>query len=240
MKKTNSWLGLKLSSHIYIEGFMAAVQEKELDMKETRKRREKNQQRKKEMDTKCRICQQQEESVYHLICSCPVLAPTLYLDRRHNQIATIIYQEVLGKDKLEYKPPPITNAGNIEIWWDGKILTHPMVEKNRPDLVIWNTEKKLCKTVEITVPLDTNLATAYKEKERKYIQLISAMQQQYMTYKFSTVIITVGRMGAIPKNLENNIKKLDIETDRVETIIKRLQKVAVLGSVKICKTVLYI
>ena len=92
-------------------------------------------------------------------------------------------------------------------------LTHPMVEKNRPDLVIWNTEKKLCKIVEITVLLDTNLATAYKEKERKYTQLISAMRQQYRTYKFSTVMITVGRMGAIPKSLENNIKKLDIETE---------------------------
>ena len=46
MKKTNSWLGLKLSSHI--EGFMPAVQEQELDTKETRKRREKNQQRRKE------------------------------------------------------------------------------------------------------------------------------------------------------------------------------------------------
>ena len=113
MKKTNSWLGLKLSSHI--EGFMGAVQEQELDTKETRKRREKNQQRKKEMDTKCRICQQQEESVYHLICSCPVSAPTLYLESSHDQIAKIIYQEVLGKDKLEYKPPPITKAGNIEI-----------------------------------------------------------------------------------------------------------------------------
>ena len=102
--------------------------------------------------------------------------PTLYQESRHNQIAKIIYQEVIGKDKLEYKPPLITKAGNIEIWWDEKIFTHPMVEKNRPDLVIWNTEKKLCKIVEITVPLDTNLATAYKEKERKYIQLISAMQ----------------------------------------------------------------
>ena len=47
MKKTNSWLSLKLSSHI--EGFMAAVQEQELDTKETRKRRAMNQQRKKEI-----------------------------------------------------------------------------------------------------------------------------------------------------------------------------------------------
>ena len=67
MKKMKSWLGLKLSPHI--EGFMAAVQEQELDTKETKKRREKNQQRRKEMDTKCRICQQQEESVYPRGCT---------------------------------------------------------------------------------------------------------------------------------------------------------------------------
>ena len=146
---------------------MAAVQEQELDTKETRKRREKNQQRKKEMDTKCRICQQQEELVYHLICSCPVLAPTLYLESRHNQIPKIIYQEVLGKDKLEYKPPLITKAGNIEIWWDEKILTHPMVEKNRPDLVIWNTEKKLSKIVEIT-PLDKLGNSIQREGKKIY------------------------------------------------------------------------
>ena len=107
-------MGLKLS--LDIQGFMAAVKEQELDTKEARKRREKNQQKKKEMDTKYRICQQHEELAYHLICSCPALAPTLYLEITHNQTAKIINQEVIGKDKLEYKPPPITKAGNIEIW----------------------------------------------------------------------------------------------------------------------------
>ena len=81
------------------------------------------------MDTKCRIFQEHVELVFHLICSCPMLAPTLYLESRYSQIARIIFQEVLGKDKLEYKPPLITKAGNKEIWLDEKILTHPMAEK---------------------------------------------------------------------------------------------------------------
>ena len=48
MNKTNKWLNQKLSSHV--EGFVAAIQEQELDTKDTRKRREKNQKRKQQMD----------------------------------------------------------------------------------------------------------------------------------------------------------------------------------------------
>ena len=89
MSKTNRWLNLKLSSHI--EGFMSVIQEQEIDTKDTRRRSEKDQQKKREMDVLCRICGNHEESVYHLVCSCPVLAPTLYLDARYNQIARILY-----------------------------------------------------------------------------------------------------------------------------------------------------
>ena len=39
-----------------------------------------------------------------------------------------------------YIHTPITKVGVIEIWWDEAIHTHPKVEKNRPDLVIWVTK----------------------------------------------------------------------------------------------------
>ena len=53
-----------------------AVQEQENDMKETLKMREKNPEKKRSMDTRCRVCHRQEESTFHLVCSCPVLAST--------------------------------------------------------------------------------------------------------------------------------------------------------------------
>ena len=109
MNKINKWLNQKLSSHV--EGFMSAIQEQELDTKDTRKRREKNQERKQQMDIRCRVCGKHEESVYHLVCSCPVLAPTLYLDARHNQIARNMYQEIRENEKLVYNPPPVTKVG---------------------------------------------------------------------------------------------------------------------------------
>ena len=234
MKKTNKWLHLRLSSHA--EGYLSAIQEQELDVKETRRSREKYHQKNKEMDTTCRICHQRGESVYHLVCSCPVLAPTLYLNVGHNQIARILYQEILKSDELTIKPPLVTKKEEMEIWWDEPVQTIGKVEKNKPDMILWYTDKKLCLIVEITVPLDINLKTAYKEKEFKYIPLISNMQHVYSEYRFQMVIISLGAMGAIHKNMEENIEKLHFTKDRIKVVTERLQKAALIGTMKICKT----
>ena len=52
-----------------------------------------NPEKKKNIDTSCRVCKTSEGSVYHLACACPILAPTIYLNARHNQLARVIYQE---------------------------------------------------------------------------------------------------------------------------------------------------
>ena len=126
--------------------------------------------------------QSRRESVYHhLVCACPVLAPTLYLNIRHNQLARIIYQKITGSDKLEMKPPPVTNKDQMEIWWDELIRTITKIEKNRPDISIWHSDKRLCQILEITVPSDTNLKKAYKEE--KYIpQKIHTSHYQHTTF----------------------------------------------------------
>ena len=100
MKETNSWLQLRLTSHL--ESYINTIQEQELNTKETRKRREKDQAKRKQMDTTCRVCGKKGESVYHLICNCPILAPTLYLTVRHNQMARILYQEIVQNERLIY------------------------------------------------------------------------------------------------------------------------------------------
>ena len=76
IKKTNKWLNLHLPAHT--EGYITAIQEQELDTKETRKRREKHLEKKKNIDILCRVCKKAEESVYYLVRACPVLVPTLY------------------------------------------------------------------------------------------------------------------------------------------------------------------
>ena len=106
------------------------------------------------------MCNENDKTVYHLICSCPKLAPTLYLEARHNQIARILYQEIIKNEKINYNPPRVTIKNEIELWWDMEIHTVTKVKKNQPDIVLWNHELKTCQIIEITVPIDTNLKEA--------------------------------------------------------------------------------
>ena len=111
MNITNKWLNLRLTAHM--EGFIATAQEQELSTKETQKRREKDLEKRKSIDRRCRICNKQPESVYHMICSCAILA-TLYFDMRNNQVAKILYQEAIKNDNLIRDPPEVTKIDNLK------------------------------------------------------------------------------------------------------------------------------
>ena len=104
------------------------------------------------------MCKEKEESVYDLIGSCPVLAPSMYLPMRHNQVTRILYQELLQKPITEYRPPEVTVTDKLELWYDKEdVRTVSRVEKNRQDLILWDKEDKTCKIIEVTVPLDSNI-----------------------------------------------------------------------------------
>ena len=80
--KSNNWLSIRFTSHI--ERFICAMQEQEIDTRGLRKRREKDVTKKKSINSTFRICKHAEESLFHLLCSCSVLAPTTLLTVCHN------------------------------------------------------------------------------------------------------------------------------------------------------------
>ena len=121
---------------------------------------------------------------------------------------------------------------------DNEIYTVSKVDHNRPDMVIWDSTSKQCQIVEVTVSLDTNLPKAYRDKKQKYIPLVSEMQQIYREYKTSVTLIAVGALGAIPKTLTCDIQRLGITKERTRTVTYRIQRAALLGTVKVCKTAL--
>ena len=112
------------------------------------------------------------------------------------------------------------------------------VKKNKPDIVIWNQQDKTCKIVEVWVPLDMNLRQAREDKESKYIPLISQLQQMYRGYKYQVIPILTGALGSIPQGLKKNIERIGIQKSRITTVNKRIQKAGILGTVKVCKTIL--
>ena len=161
------------------------MQEQEIDARGLRKRRDKDVTKKKSINSTCRICKSAEESLFHLLCSCLVLAPTLYLTVCHNQVARIIYQELMNHDRVIYKPPEVTRTEDKEIWWDVYVTTPGKVERNRPDIVLWDLKNRKCTIIEISVPLDTNLELAYKSKTAEiYVSSMSTATTVPKVYIF--------------------------------------------------------
>ena len=165
----------------------------------------------------------------------------MYLPMRHNQVTRILYQELLQKPTTEYKPSEVTVTDKLELWHDKEdVRTVSRVEKNRPDLILWDKEDKTCKIIKVTLPLDSNISAAYTQKENKYIPHIQNLCQLYSQYKYEAVTTVIGAIGAVPKSLNQNIEKLSkyINKEKRKTLIPRIQKAALLGTVKILKTVL--
>ena len=108
----------------------------------------------------------------------------------------------MNHDRVIYKPPDVTRTEDKEIWWDVYVTTPGKVEHNRPDMVLWDLKNRKCTIIEISVPLDTNLELVHKSKQQKYMSPVWQLQQLYRRYTYSIIVITVGALGAVPKNLE--------------------------------------
>ena len=78
---SDNWLNTCLSSHV--EGYATALQEQEILTKATIKRCTKE----PNIESKCRLCKDQEETIFHVLGSCSSLSSNLYLTTRHDNIA---------------------------------------------------------------------------------------------------------------------------------------------------------
>ena len=90
---SHSWLITGLSS--YMEGYASALQEQEIATRATIKRRTKE----SSIESKCRLCKDLEENVFHVLGSCSSLSSTLYLTTRHNNIVRELVREVANVEK---------------------------------------------------------------------------------------------------------------------------------------------
>ena len=72
-------------------------------------------------------------------------------------------------------------------------------------------------------------------KHNSYIDLVDQLQRIYPKYKYTIVPIIVGALGTIPKKLKANLQKTGIKTEKILTVTKEIKKLALLGTLKVCK-----
>ena len=221
-----------------VESYVITMQDQEIYTRETRKRHEKDPVKKRQLDGRCRVCKTNEETLQHILCCCSSLSPSLYLENRHNPVAKVVYDDLVRKYELRDSKIPlaVNTSDKCDVWWDQKINMPTGIKHNKPDIVVWDKDNKRCQVIDISVPLDTNIEKSYDDKVTAYLPLVGELARLYREYKYEVVPVIIGALGTVNTKLLTSIDKLELaDTKRT---VRQIQKRAIIGSLKVVKTVM--
>ena len=230
---TNAWMK-KSSFSSHVEGFICAIQEEELQTNALKAKRS------PESNTNplCRLCKGSRETIQHVIASCPRLSASMYLPIRHNKVASIVYQSIIRKSTQgdRHQIQEIYSDDNIEVWWDKKVTTLSPCHHNKPDIVLWKKDEKKCHVIDISVGLDVNIDRNITMKLDNYLPLTAELKRLYSDYSFTINPIVIGATGLVTTHVSKMLADLDL--DEIDQLVLKMQRSALIGTLKIVKSVL--
>jgi hypothetical protein len=102
----------------------------------------KNKISKEEVDSKCQLCKQHEETNDHLISGRHIVAKNEYLKRRDKLGAHLHYSvcKAPGTEMTDkwythtHKPKPVCEPEDVTVLWNKAVHTDREVTANRPDI----------------------------------------------------------------------------------------------------------
>ena len=118
----------------------------------------------------------------------------------------------------------------IEVVFDQTILTTRPVGANRPDILAKNLVNKKAYIIDISCPVDTNVGKKEREKTAKYGALRVEAERMWGV-KAEVIPVVVGGLGAVTKNLRDNLAKVPGSPDAFMCLM------CLLGSKKILQDV---
>ena len=131
-----------------------------------------------------------------------------------------------------HNPAPVLENDSHKLLWDFKIQTDYLIPVRRPDLIIINKKKRICKIVDFAVLADHKINLKESEKKDKYLDLARELKKLW-NMKVTIVPIVIGALGTVTKGLLKDLEDLEV-SGRVETI----QTTALLRTARILKRVL--
>ena len=192
---------------------------------------------------KCRMCNDQLETVSHVISGCSILANNLY-KIRHDNVVRVVYYYLLHKLGFAETWQPWYDMSNVEpvkendqctIYWDYPLQTNNAIMCNKPDIVVIYKKCDAILIIEGSVPWDENLAAKVMEKRNKYIPLGIELKNLYAKSSYTVCEIVIGSTGLVNDSLRSAISKLCDDSNDINKIINFCQKAAILGTVRICR-----
>ncbi|KAF2893595.1 hypothetical protein ILUMI_12577 [Ignelater luminosus] len=182
-------------------------------------------------DDKCRVCNQQQETIEHIIAGCSILASTDYI-RRHDYVAKIVHQHLALHHNLieskvphyKYSPKILLENSNTKLYWNQSVITDRTINYNKPDIIFMNKEHKRTYLVEIADPLTNHLQRKHTEKIQKYIELAAEIKDMWEQREVKIIPVILSTTAVIPHTLHRAIQQLQMP----EMIFKEMQKAVIL------------
>ena len=91
--------------------------------------------------------------------------------------------------------------------WDFDIQTDHLILDRRPDLIIINEKKRICKIVGFAVPADCRVKLKEREKNDEYLDLARELKE--VTF----IPIVISTLGRFTKGLVNGLEDLMTSAD---------------------------
>ena len=115
-----------------------------------------------------------------------------------------------------HNPAPVLENDSHKFLTDFNIQTDHLIPARRPDLIIINKRKRICKIVDFAVPADHRINLKEGEKKDKYLDLARELKKLWDMI-VTIVPIVIGALGTVTKELLKGLVDLEVG-GRVETI----------------------
>ena len=128
-----------------------------------------------ETDSKCRLCQQFDETIDHIISSCPILTKEQYIKRHDRACAQLHFNicketgvQLDKKHWYEHVPKSVetSQVGKVTILWNQQVQTDRTILSNKPDIIISGNEKGTCMLIDVAISGDRNVINRGRENSK--------------------------------------------------------------------------
>ena len=187
-------------------------------------------------DTSCRLYHQAEETMNHIMCSCPAIAQDLYKER-HDCMLRPIYYSMLRKYRFDEsksrkpwfeqsEPQPVREKEHIKVLWDipHYVDKRPTDNAIKPDITIVNHYQKEVTLIEGTVCSVGMIKQREERKTQKYEELRTELHKIYKDYKVKQINIVMDFLANFGKTLPNELKSLGIDSKEILLVLQQSQK----------------
>ena len=112
---------------------------------------------KTETDSKCRLCQQFDETIDHIISACPIQAKEQYI-KRHDKVCVQLHFNICKETGVQLnkkfwyehvsKSIETSQGGKVTILWNQQVQNDRTTPNNKPYIIIRDNEKGTCMLID--------------------------------------------------------------------------------------------